>query len=251
MLDPAFLRPIAHRGLHDAANGVVENTTRAFEAAIAKGYAIECDLEAAAGGLPVVFHDATLERLTLHSGPIATLRPDELKQIRYRDCDAPGILTFTEFLELCSARVPLVVEVKSDWSAPDRAFLSEIAHLAANHPGPIALMSFDPNVMAVLKELAPRIPRGIVSGRYRDADGTPWWPALGAYRSWKLANLVDLGAAAPDFIAYEVDALPTLATRFAHKIRRWPFLTWTVRTEAQRHRAARHADAPIFEGCEP
>lgn len=49
MLDPAFLRPIAHRGLHDAANGVIENTAPAFKAAIEHGYAIECDVMAAAG----------------------------------------------------------------------------------------------------------------------------------------------------------------------------------------------------------
>ena len=43
----AFLKPIAHRGLHDAAKGVVENTVAAFEAAIAKGYGIECDVRPA------------------------------------------------------------------------------------------------------------------------------------------------------------------------------------------------------------
>ena len=49
MLDRnAFLRPIAHRGLHDAAKGVIENTAAAFEAAIAKGYGIECDVRPAA-----------------------------------------------------------------------------------------------------------------------------------------------------------------------------------------------------------
>ena len=31
----AFLKPIAHRGLHDAAKGIIENTVPAFEAAIA------------------------------------------------------------------------------------------------------------------------------------------------------------------------------------------------------------------------
>ncbi len=39
MLDrAAFLRPIAHRGLHDSKRGIIENTAPAFEAALAKGY---------------------------------------------------------------------------------------------------------------------------------------------------------------------------------------------------------------------
>lgn len=251
MLDPVFLRPIAHRGLHDAAAGVIENTAPAFEAAIARGYAIECDLVAAAGSLPVVFHDDTLDRLTHETGPVARLGAGDLKRVGYRDSDAVGILTFAEFLALCGTRVPLVVEIKSGWTPPDRAFLGEVARRAADHTGPIAVMSFDPDAIAVLRELAPRVPRGIVSGRYRDADGTPWWPELGRWRSWKLANLLGLGAAKPDFIAYEIDALPTLATRLARGICRVPLLTWTVRTEEQRRRAARYADAPIFESYEP
>jgi glycerophosphoryl diester phosphodiesterase len=251
MLDPAFLRPIAHRGLHDAAKGVIENTSPAFEAAIAKGYAIECDLEAAAGGLPVVFHDDTLDRLTTSTGPVARLGADNLKRVKFRDADITGIPTFAALLELCGARVPLVVEIKSDWSAPSRAFLSEIARLAAAHAGPIALMSFDPAVMTAIRELAPGVPRGLVSGRYRDADGTLWWPELGRFRSWRLANLLEAGSAAPDFIAYEVGALPTLATRLARNLCRLPLLTWTVRTDEDRHRATRYADASIFEGYEP
>src|SRR5690348_14108028 len=63
MLDRAFLRPIAHRGLHNAAKGIVENTTAAFTAAIDKGYGIECDLRPASDGTPFVFHDAEFKRL--------------------------------------------------------------------------------------------------------------------------------------------------------------------------------------------
>ena len=74
MLDrPTFLRPIAHRGLHDAAKGIVENTMPAFEAAIAKGYGIECDLQPAAGGTPLVFHDLELGRLTQGTGAVTEL----------------------------------------------------------------------------------------------------------------------------------------------------------------------------------
>ena len=57
-------RPIAHRGLHDEAKGIVENSASAIEASIAKDYAVEVDLQCAAHGVPVVFHDRTLDRLT-------------------------------------------------------------------------------------------------------------------------------------------------------------------------------------------
>ena len=45
MTEPLFPNPIAHRGLHDRASGVIENSASAFEAAIAGGFAIECDVQ--------------------------------------------------------------------------------------------------------------------------------------------------------------------------------------------------------------
>ncbi len=84
MLDrDTFIRPIAHRGLHNAKKGIVENTLPAFAAAIAKNYGIECDLRPAAGGLPVVFHDETLERLTTAKGRVADLDAAALKRIKH------------------------------------------------------------------------------------------------------------------------------------------------------------------------
>ncbi len=62
-------RPIAHRGLHDAAKGIVENSASAVSAAMGKGFAIEVDLQCAADDMPIVFHDDTLDRLTLETGP--------------------------------------------------------------------------------------------------------------------------------------------------------------------------------------
>ena len=85
MLDrAAFLRPIAHRGLHDARQRIIENTAPAFEAAIAADYGIECDLRPIKGGVPVVFHDATLNRLVEGRGPISAVKESGLKTLRYR-----------------------------------------------------------------------------------------------------------------------------------------------------------------------
>jgi len=250
MLDrKAFLRPIAHRGLHDAAKDVIENTGPAFEAAIAKGYAIECDLRPAAGGLPIVFHDATLDRLIDGRGPVAALTKSEAKRLRYKAAANVSVLTFAELLDLVAGRVPLLVEVKSEWAPPDADFLGEIACLALGYKGPIALMSFDPDVMTMLRALAPVVPRGIVSGSYRFENGERWWAdRVGPGRAWRLANLLESFPARPSFFAYDVRALPTLATRYVRSNLALPLFTWTVRTEEERAIAARWADAPIFEG---
>jgi glycerophosphoryl diester phosphodiesterase len=249
MLDrAAFLRPIAHRGLHHAKRGIVENTAPAFLAAIDKGYGIECDVRPAADGLPVVFHDETLKRLVDGSGPVARVTQRQLKTLRHRIGGAP-ILTFAELLDLVSGRVPLLIEIKSEWEAPQKSFLKQIAATASAYNGPIALMSFDPAIMTGIRSLAPNLPRGMISGNY---VGRGWWGRkITAKRAASLRNFLESGPVAPDFYAYDVNALPTPVTRFAREVEGLPLFTWTVRSEEQRATAERWADAPIFEGYEP
>lgn len=249
MLDhDAFFRPIAHRGLHNANKGIIENTAPAFEAAIAKGYGIECDLRAAGGGLPIVFHDETLNRLVMGKGRVSDLEVRDLKALAYKNSDT-RILTFSDLLDLAGARVPLLVEIKSEWDPPDKSFLSRVARLAQAYKGPIALMSFDPDVMAAVRELAPKVARGIVSGSYA---GQGWWQKkLPKSRAQDLRDLLLSGPADPQFYAYQVSALPTAVTRYAREVCGLALFTWTVRTAKDRALAARWADAAIFEGFEP
>jgi glycerophosphoryl diester phosphodiesterase len=243
-----FMRPIAHRGLHNGADGRLENTTPAFVAAMLKGYGIECDLRPAAGGLPVVFHDLTIDRLMEGTGAVANLVPAEVRWLKYRGQDS-HMLTFADLLHLVEGRVPLLVEIKSEWSPPDRAFLSAIADIANAYMGPIALMSFDPDVMAVMREKTPDIPLGIISGNY---EGDGWWrDKLSAERCRALAHLELSGPVAPDFYAYHVKDLPNPAVQHAREVLKKPIFTWTVRSTQDRDIAAAHADAPIFEGFEP
>lgn len=245
-----FLKPIAHRGLHDAARGIVENTAPAFAAAIAHGYGIECDLRPARSGTPMVFHDLTLERLVDSEGAVATHSAEELQTLRYRSCSSgTGIITLADLLALVDGRAPLLIEIKSEWDAPDAVFLRAITEQLSAYRGPAALMSFDPAVMTAVRALAPAIARGIVAGQF---VGECWWrDKLGAARAHDLTHLLKSGPAAPDFYAYDVDALPTNVTRYVREVEKVPLFTWTVRTEEQRATAKRWADAPIFEGFQP
>jgi len=58
-------------------------------------------------------------------------------------------------------------------------------------------------------------------------------------------------AARPQFLAYRVQDLTSPAPRLARNVLRMPLLTWTVRTAAERQRAAAYADQMIFEGFRP
>lgn len=238
-----FLVPIAHRGLFDPAGGRIENTRPAFQAAIDADLGIECDVRPAAGGVPIVFHDDTIDRLVDGTGPVSSLSETDLAQLRYRGQDEP-IQTFSDLLNQVAGRVPLLVEIKSEWEPPDHQFLFRLCRMAAYYDGPIALMSFDPAVIAVARQYAPQVPRGIISGSYA---GDGWWnDRIDADRAARLRDLVE-GDIEPDFYAYEVDALTGVAPRQAREERGVPMFTWTVRSERDRELAEQFADAPIFE----
>jgi glycerophosphoryl diester phosphodiesterase len=105
-------RPIAHRGLHDAPSGAIENTAAAFSAAIAGGYGMETDLQISADGEAMVHHDDALGRLTEGSGRLAEMTAAEIKAVRFK-ASAARILTLGELCDLVAGQAPLLLELKS------------------------------------------------------------------------------------------------------------------------------------------
>ncbi len=243
-----FLRPIAHRGLHAPDGPRIENTAAAFLAAIDKGYGIECDLQPASDGTPMVFHDERLERLVAASGPIAAHTPAQLARLRYRRHDT-SILRFAEFLELVAGRVPLLVEIKANGREPLPAFLDRIARQARSYKGPIALMSFSPEIVAGVGRLAPTIPRGLVVGSHKLPPS--WWAAPSPANKARI--LTRMLGPAPTASPSSPSTCACSAPARAWIARHTPELalfSWTIRTARERRSAARWADAPIFEGYE-
>jgi glycerophosphoryl diester phosphodiesterase len=245
-LDWLTARPIAHRGLHDAAAGVIENTARAFGAAIAGGYGIECDLQISADGEAMVHHDDALGRLTEGTGALAQMSAAALQKVCFRAC-ADHILTLGELCDLVAGRATLVLELKSRFDG-DMRLARRVPEVLSRYTGPVAAMSFDPALVEVLRREAPGLTRGIVAERYYDHAE---WAALPRTRKRQMAWLLHAPRTRPHFIAYAVKDLPALAPLIARAVFGLPLLTWTVRSEADRRRAARWADQIVFEGWRP
>jgi glycerophosphoryl diester phosphodiesterase len=239
-------RPIAHRGLHDQAKGVIDNSASAVRAAMGGGYAVEVDLQCCAGHMPVVFHDATLDRLTAETGPVAARDAEELCSIPLRGSE-DRILSLPALLALVNGRVPLLLEIKSTWTREGK-YEANIALLLASYSGPVAVMSFDPHCIAAFRELSPSLPRGLVAERFDDPD---YWSQLSFSQRFAMRNLLTSTFARPHFVAYDIRALPAIAPLMAQNVFGLPLLTWTVRTKEDQDRALRYADAMIFERIRP
>jgi glycerophosphoryl diester phosphodiesterase len=240
-------RPIAHRGLHDRAAGRPENTLAAARAAVAGGFAIECDVQASADGEAMVFHDAALGRLTTASDALASRAAAELVALAVAG-SAETIPTLSAFLGAVAGAVPVVIEVKSGYDG-DLRLATRTAQIAAAYGGPVALKSFDPQVVAALRDLCPAtIPRGIVAETKQD---DPAYAALPPSLRLALSNLLHFADTRPDFLSWRVDDLPCAPTYLCRLLGRIPVMAWTVRTDVQRARASAHADQMVFEGFVP
>jgi glycerophosphoryl diester phosphodiesterase len=240
-------RPIAHRGLHDLATGVIENGMAAADAAIAGGFGIECDVQLSADGEAMVFHDFVLDRLTHETGAVSGRKAQELAAIPLKG-GSGTIPTLEAFLGRIAGRVPLVIEIKSRFDG-DLALTRRAAEIVSGHPGqPIVFKSFDPVIVTALREIAPAIPRGIVA--MLDYS-YPDYAHLDAGRKHALANLLHLRESRPDFLSWKVADLPSAAPYLCREALGMPVMSWTVRTPQDREKANAHADQMVFEGLIP
>ena len=245
-LPDAFIaRPFAHRALHDLAAGRPENSIEAVDAAVSAAYGIEIDLQLSSDGVPMVFHDYELSRLTDQSGPVAQRTAAELSDIRLSG-GQKTIPTLSAVLERVGGRVPLLIEFKDQdgMMGPNIGALERnAAKLLSGYGGPLAVMSFNPHSVAMLAEVLPDVPRGIVTECY-SAESTPTLPERVRDRLREIPDYDRVGA---HFISHEADDLDRPRVK-ALKRAGASILCWTVRSENEERRARQVADQITFEG---
>ena len=243
MKDCAFItaRPIAHRGLHEIGKGVVENTTSAFAAAIAHGYAIECDLQLTGDGEAVVFHDEHLERLTEGRGMVKDMTAAEMKSLTIRR-STDHVQTLAELLAQVKGQVPLIIEIKSHWDGDER-LAARALDVLKSYQGPYCVMSFDPDVIAAVRRMSPDTIRGIVAERAFDS----YYDSLPLRMQMELRTLSHVSRTRPDFVSLYFGDLPW-APVTALRGAGLPVISWTIRSKDEAWTARRHSDQITFEG---
>lgn len=245
-LPPAFLKaPIAHRGLHDRAAGVVENSLSAVRAAADAGYGIEIDLQLSADGQAMVFHDETLDRLTAEAGRLDARPAADLLRIPMAG-SGDTIPTLAQVLQAVAGRVPLLIELKDRTETLEGTDgRLEVAAAAAlrGYAGPVALMSFNPDMVAEAGRAAPHLPRGLTTSAFDPAA----WAPLPAATCARLRGIPDAARSGASFLSHEAADLarPRVAELAAQGL---AILCWTIRSPGAEAQARRHAANITFEG---
>lgn len=239
--------PIAHRGFHNAASGVIENSRSAFEAAISRGFAIECDLQLTSDGEAVVFHDADLARLTERHGLVLETSADALCAMPLSGSssgDTP--MRFSDLLIGVAGQVPLVIELKQQQS-PELTRQLSLKALAdtAGYVGALAFKSFDPVALHALHKAGFKGPLGIITFDYKSAS-----EHLSGLQKFLLRTTLHRAVSHFTFISCERKHLshPMIRLRRSLGVK---VMSWTICSALEAQEARRQADQIVFEGFDP
>lgn len=166
-----------------------ENTLASFRRAIDEGAdLLETDLHLSADGVFVCIHDATLERTTDGSGPVAARTLAELKQHSAGGDDpayaAERIPTLAETIALLPPYMVLALELKTDrFLEPEVAVALANQLAAAGMTRRTVALSFNLYRVQTVHAAEPEIPAGFITlKRPTPRPGAdllgPFWPLL-------------------------------------------------------------------------
>lgn len=146
---------VGHRGARASAP---ENTLRALEIGMACADYVEVDVRLSREGLPVVMHDATLDRTTDGSGAVCTYLLSELKALDAGDRE--HIPTLQEVVSLVTGRCGLFVEIKEKGSEETVCRV-----LSGYDPEKLFVVSFHEESIRKVKDLLPGVRTGFIFSR--------------------------------------------------------------------------------------
>ena len=216
---------VAHRG---GAGLAPENTLAACGLALRLGVdAVELDVRLTTDGVPILLHDATLDRTTSGQGAVGTWSAADLRGLDATRSFPGGDLssepppTLAQALALLQGHAEAHVELKGDPQVRPALARAVLAVVAEADPRDVLVISFDWDVLALVGMLAPGIRRGALARV---------WPAGGAPR------LKRLRATGTEWLGVHHGALTPerLAAAHAAGLR---LGVWTVNEVAAMHRA--------------
>ena len=232
----------AHRGLHDNASDAPENSLAAFKKAVMVGYGIELDVQLSKDGVPVVFHDYTLERMCRREGKVCDYTWEELRTFKLLDSEET-IPRLEEVLNIVKGKVPLIVELKVEWM--DISVCPVADAVLRGYQGVYCIESFNPMVLTWYRRYHNDVMRGqLASAFIKSKEQKGFLYVL-------LGNLMLNWTTKPDFIAYNHQYAGNLSRKICKVLYKNLAVAWTVKSEEELERAKKDFDLIIFDSFIP
>ncbi len=235
----------AHRGLHDAEQGIPENSLTAFRRAVEYGYGAELDVHLSKDGKLVVMHDESLLRTAGVERNICDCTKEELAQYRLEGTDEP-IPFLEQVLPIFAGKTPLVIELKA-YEDNHASLARRVCQLLRHYPSlEFCIESFDPRVLMYLKKRHPEIVRGQLSCNFlKDRSG------LHGATAFVLTALLTNFLTVPHFIAYRYADRKRPGLWLCRHLWGAQEFGWTLQSTEEVKEASKNGVLAIFEHCMP
>lgn len=236
----------AHRGLHDEARGIPENSTAAFRRAIEQGFGAELDVHLMADGELAVIHDSSLKRMCGAPVEIEDLTAADLPHYPLLGTEET-IPLFRDVLALFEGKTPLIIELKVERDNAN-ALTDAVMEALKGWRGRYCIESFHPLVLLRLKEKYPQVVRGQLSENFLKARDVGTLSMPGRFI---LTNLLTTAVTTPDFIAYKWQDRRNPSLRLMRSLYGVREAGWTIRDRQTLEELEQDGVIPIFEGFLP
>lgn len=235
----------AHRGLHDAGQGIPENSLTAFRRAVEYGYGAELDVHLSKDGKLVVMHDESLLRTAGVERNICDCTKEELAQYRLEGTDEP-IPFLEQVLPIFTGKTPLVIELKT-YKGNHAGLARRVCRLLRHYPSlEFCIESFDPRVLMYLKKRHPEVVRGQLScNLIKDRSG------LHGVTAFVLTALLTNFLTVPHFIAYRYTDRKRAGLWLCRRLWGVQEFGWTLQSTEEVEEASKNGVLAIFEHCMP
>ena len=236
----------AHRGLHDAAQGIPENSMAAFRRAVAYGCGAELDVHLMADGELAVVHDSGLKRMCGVPVEIEDLTAADLPHYPLLGTQET-IPLLRDVLDLFEGKTPLLLELEVERDNAN-ALTDAVMAMLKDWRGTYCVESFHPLVLLRLKEKYPEVIRGQLSENFLKARDVGTLSVPGRFI---LTNLLTTAATSPDFIAYKWQDRRNPSLRLMRALYGVREAGWTIQDRQTLEALEQDGVIPIFEGFLP
>lgn len=161
--EPAFIA--GHRGDRSSAP---ENTIPALESALASSMAfVETDVQMTKDGVPVLMHDATVDRTTNGTGPVSDFTFSQLRKLdagkwydkKFAKTRVPSLAEFLALVKPTEKKV--LLELKDFWSESQVERVVQVIR-ESGVEGRITIASFNFTTLMNVERIGPSLPRVII-----------------------------------------------------------------------------------------
>jgi glycerophosphoryl diester phosphodiesterase len=193
-------------------------------------------------GVPVIFHDFTLERICGVSGKPGDFTYEELRKLTLLQTEEK-IPSLQEFLQMVDGKVPLIIELKIEWT--DLSLCPTVQKMLAGYHGVYCIESFNPLALLWYRRHHKEVMRGQLSTNFRH-DGN-----YNNILHFFLTHLLMNWATSPDFIAYNCRFKEEPGRRICRRLYKNLAVAWTVKDQKQLESLEKDFDLFIFESFIP